>query len=177
MPRIQPVDPESAAGKTKELLEKVKAKAGRVPNILKTMAHSPAVLESYMVFSEAAAGSSLSPQLREQIALVVGQENGCNYCLAAHSAMGKMAGLSKEEISSSRKGESSDPKTKAALQFAQKLVKQRAEVTDEDVALLTQAGYSQGEVLEIVTVVVLNIFTNYFNHVVETEIDFPKVTD
>jgi len=174
MSRLAPVDPSTAEGKTKELLDKVQSKLGRLPNIFKHFAVSPAVLEAYLGLSEALNNASLSQQIREQIALAIGEENGCDYCLAAHSAIGKMAGLDAEAIQLSRQATAKEPKVAAILQFALKVVKDRAEVSDADVQTLKEAGVSDAEIAEIITAITLNLFTNYFNHIVDPEIDFPK---
>lgn len=173
MPRIQPVDPAQAAGKTKELLDAVQKKLGRVPNLMKTMAHSPSVLEAYLAFSGAMARSSLPITLREQLALAVGQANQCRYCVAAHTALGRKAGLTDAQLQESLQGKSSDSKTDAALGFAKKVAETRANVTDEDVAKLRQAGYGDAQIVEIAAAVSLNVFTNYFNHIADPAIDFP----
>src|SRR5271169_709355 len=104
MSRFTQIAPETATGKTKELLDAVKAKLGLVPNMVRAMANSPAALNAYLQFSGALAGGSLSAKSREQIALAVGQVNECDYCLSAHSALGKMAGLTPEQIRDSREG-------------------------------------------------------------------------
>jgi uncharacterized peroxidase-related enzyme len=139
------------------------------------MANSPAVLEAYLGFGNSLGQSSLSPKLREQIALTVGEVNQCGYCLAAHCALGKMAGLGDEEIADSRRGASTDRKTEAILQFARQIVTERGWVSDDDVQSVRAAGVSDTEIAETVATVALNIFTNYFNHVAGTEIDFPEV--
>ena len=172
MSRIQPVRPETAS-KTAELLDGVKKKLGMVPNLVSTMAHSPAVANAYLGFSQALAGGSLPARLREQIALTVGQANECDYCLAAHCTLGKMAGLSAADVESARRGTAEDDKSRVALAFARKLVSDRGRVTDANVELVRQAGFSDGDINEIVANVALNLFTNYFNHVAGTEIDFP----
>lgn len=174
MPRIQPLQPETATGPAKELLDAARKKMGRVPNILKTMAHSPAALRAYMDFSATLAGGLLPAKTREAIALAVGEANGCEYCVAAHSALGKMAGLDPEEITRSRRGESADSKTNAALRLARRIIDTKGFVSDDDLAAVRQAGWSDAEIAEIVAAVSLNIYTNYFNHVAETESDFPK---
>lgn len=176
MARLIAVDPAKATGKAKELLDVVKAKIGMTPNMMRTMANSPAVLEGYLGFSAALAGGSLNPKLREQIALAVAESNSCEYCLSAHTAIGKMVGLGEIEITESRKAASNDPRVNAALKFARIVVARRGEVTDDDLGYIRQAGYSDGEIAEIIANVVLNIFTNYFNHIAQTEVDFPKVT-
>lgn len=175
MSRIQPIDYESATGKVKDLLSAVTTKLGMTPNMMKTMAQSSAVLEGYLQFSESLAGGKLDAGLREQIALISAEINGCGYCASAHTAIGKMVGLSREAISAARRGYSSDAKTNAALRFARTVIVNRGQVSHEDVKALQDAGFSEGEIGEIVANVALNIFTNYFNEVAETEIDFPKV--
>ncbi len=104
MSRLHAVDPSTATGKTKELLDAVKGKLGRVLNMTRVMAASPAVLESYLGFSGALAGGLLDAQTREQIALLTAQANHCDYCLSAHTAIGKMVGLDREQIVASRAG-------------------------------------------------------------------------
>ncbi|MHC4607895.1 MAG: carboxymuconolactone decarboxylase family protein [Planctomycetota bacterium] len=174
MPRIKAVDPEKATGKTRELLGAVKQKFGVVPNIIRGLANSPAALEAYLGFSGALQGSSISPKLREQIALAVGETNGCQYCVSAHSLLGKKVGIGNEEALESRRGKASDPKAQAALTFAGQLLEKRGWVSDEDVSALRAAGFGDPEIAEIVATVALNIFTNFFNHVAATKIDFPE---
>lgn len=175
MIRIEAINPETATGQAKHLLDGVQKKLGFAPNVMRTMANSPAVLQGYLSFSNALSKGSLSPKLREQIALVVAQDNDCEYCLAAHSAIGRTVGLSEEAIRDSRRGESPDGKETAILEFASTLVVNRGWVTDEEVARVHKAGVTEGEVTEIIANVSLAIFTNYLNHVAQTEIDFPEV--
>ncbi|MFA7254499.1 MAG: carboxymuconolactone decarboxylase family protein [Candidatus Omnitrophota bacterium] len=175
MSRIQPLDPEKAQGKTQELLAMIKAKSGRVPNILKTMAHSPVALQAYLGLTGAFADAKLPLKIREQISLAVGEDNQCGYCVAAHSAIGKHAGLTPEEIEAGRRAKSPDPKTDAILKFAKKLSANRGNITDGELAEARKAGCSDEEIFEIITAVSLNLFTNYVNHVADTAIDFPQV--
>lgn len=173
MPRIQPVKFETAEPKTAELLKGVKQKLGMVPNLISTMAQSPATANAYLGFSQNLAGGLLPAKLREQIALTVGQANECGYCIAAHCTIGRKAGLSEADVAQARHGTAGEDKAKIALAFARKLVDHRGRVTDADLDQVRHAGYSDGEINEIVANVALNIFTNYFNHVADTEIDFP----
>lgn len=177
MPRIQPVDQSSADAATTELLGSVKKKLGAVPNIVATMANSPAVANAYLGFSQSLSTGSLSARLREQIALVVGETNGCGYCVAAHTTLGKRAGLSEQETCDARRAVASDNKESVALEFARKIISDRGNVSDVDFQHVRQAGYTDGEIAEIVANVALNIFTNYFNHVAETEVDFPAAPE
>jgi uncharacterized peroxidase-related enzyme len=177
MRRIKAIDPKKAEGKTGELLDAVQEKLGMVPNIMRTMANSPAVLKAYLGFSSALEEGSLPAKLRQQLALTVSEANGCAYCLAAHSAIGKTVGLSDDEILDSRRGISPTRKVEAALQFARKVVEKRGWVRDEDFNRLRSAGFNDGEISEIIANVSLKIFTNYFNHVAGTSIDFPEVRE
>lgn len=173
MTRIQPVQIEVADSKTAEVLRAVKRNLGMIPNLISTMAQSPATANAYLGFSQTLAGGVLPSRLREQISLTVGQANECNYCIAAHCALGHKAGLNAADIAHARNGTATDDKARVALAFARKLVENRGRVTDAEVESVRHAGYSDGEIAEIVANVALNIFTNYFNHVAGTEIDFP----
>ena len=172
MTRIAPVNQETATGQTAEILSNVHKKMGTVPNIVGTMANSPAVANAYLSFSGALAGT-LTPTLRERLALVTGQANDCGYCLAAHTFLGKAAGLSEEETIAARKGNAGDAKEASAVTFAKIIVDQRGRVSDQDLNDVRSAGYSDSEITEIIAHVSLNIFTNYFNHVTDPAIDFP----
>lgn len=177
MSRIQPVNRNTAPPATAELLANVQKKMGVVPNIIATMAQSTAVAKAYLGFSQALAAGSLTARLREQIALVVGETNRCDYCVSAHTALGKKAGLSEQETCDARRATASDEKESTALQFARQIVTSQGVVADEDVEQVRQAGYTDGEIAEIVAGVALNIFTNYFNQVAGTEIDFPEAPE
>ena len=172
MTRIPPVN-QDADSRTRELLEAVEKKMGMVPKMVSTMAQSRVVAQAYLSFSGALAAGSLPAPLREQISLVVGELDQCNYCISAHSFFGSKAGLSENGILDARHGMASDEKTNAALVFARRIVEDRGHVSDEDVEEIRRAGYTDGQIAEIVANVVLNIFTNYFNTVAGTEIDFP----
>ena len=173
MPRIQTINVASASTEQQQILATVKQAMGGVPNLISTLAQSPAAAHAYLAFSGALAKGTLSAKLREQISLAVGEANSCNYCVAAHSMLGAKAGLSAEEVLAARTAESADPKSAAALTFARKLVSDRGLVTDEDVAGLREHGFADGDIAEIVANTALNIFTNYFNHVAGTVVDFP----
>jgi uncharacterized peroxidase-related enzyme len=177
MPRLNQINPAEAEGKTKELLDGIKKKSGMVPNILKHMANSEPALTGYLNFSGALANTSISAQLRELIALAVGEINGCHYCVAAHSAVAKLRGLSQDEIMDARRGTATDSKVDTAIKFAISIVENKGFVSDDEIEAMREAGYTDGEIVEVVAVVSLNIYTNYINHVAETIIDFPKVPE
>lgn len=173
---ITAVDPKEATGKAKNLLDIVKTKFGRVPNMMSTMANAPTVLEGYLNFSAALSEGTLSAKIREQIALTVAEANSCEYCLSAHTAIGKMVGLSEHEITTSRHAVDNDAKTDAILKLAHLIVHNRGEVGEKELEKARQTGVSSGEITEIIANVALNIFTNYFNHIARTEVDFPKIS-
>ncbi len=173
MPRIQPVELTAAQGQTKEILDSIRGAMGGVPAMFSTIGHSPATLRAMWGFFGAMSQSRLPGTLREQIALAVGQANDCGYCLAAHSALGKSAGLKDEDILSARRGSASDPRAAAALRFAAAVLERKGHVSDSDVAAVRAAGHGDAEILEIVAVVVQNIFTNWINHVTQVTPDFP----
>jgi uncharacterized peroxidase-related enzyme len=176
MQRITAINPTEATGKTKKLLDGVQAKLGMTPNLMKTLASAPAALEAYLNFGAALGTGALDAKFREQISIAVAQANSCEYCLSAHSTIGKMVGLTPEEIASSRESHAGDAKRNAGLQLAQAIVVQRGEVSDAALANARAAGYTDGEITEIVANVAVNIFTNYFNLVARTEVDFPRVS-
>jgi len=173
MQRINAIDPQ-AAGAAKTLVDGVQRKLGFVPNFMRTLAVSPATLDAYLSFGDRLNQGILSPKLREQIALTVAYSDSCQYCLAAHTAIGGMLGLSPSQLEAAYTADSTDPQIAAALHFAQQLVQNQGHVSDEEVAKVRQAGYGDAEIAEIVGHVALSVFTNYFNTVAQTEVDFPK---
>lgn len=173
MPRIPTINPHEATGRSRELLDGVHAKLGVTPNLMRAMANSPAALESYLQFSGALGRGELSAKTREQVALAVAQANSCEYCLSAHSAIGKSAGLTPDQIRDARTGAATDSKTNAILKLTKQLVEKRGLVSDDDLDEARDAGVTDAEIAEVVANTALNIFTNYFNHVAETDIDFP----
>jgi uncharacterized peroxidase-related enzyme len=174
--RINPVDRQTSNDRLRKAFDAIQKQLGVVPNMMRTMGQSPAVLEAYLAFGAALHTGLLPASLQEQIALTVAEANGCDYCLSAHSVLGRGAGLSSDDLVASREGRASEPRSAAALQFARAIIDRRGGVTDHDVARVRAAGFSDGEIAEIIAHVGLNVFTNYFNRAVHTEIDFPLVT-
>jgi uncharacterized peroxidase-related enzyme len=175
MPRITPIEPADASGKVKQLLDAVHKKLGLTPNLMKTLAASPAALEGYLTLTAALAGGALDTRFREQIALVVAQTNACEYCLAAHTALAALGGLQPDEIAGSRAARATDSKRDAGLKFARAVVLERGQVSDAAVANVRTAGFDDTEITEIVANVAVNIFSNYINNVAQTVVDFPRV--
>jgi len=154
-------------------LEGVQTNFGKAPNIFKIMANSSAELDSALKFMNSWAGGVLSKNFREQFALCVGEANGCDYCLSAHTALGKKAGLMENEIYNSRSGKSSSEKVQTALCFVRKIIEKRGWVSDKDLEVVREVGYNDEEITEIIANIALHNFTNYLNHIAETEVDFP----
>jgi uncharacterized peroxidase-related enzyme len=176
MTRLTALNPEEVTGKTKDLFNAVQAKLGVVPNMMRTMGNSPAVLEGYLNLSGALSHGKLSAKTGELIALAVSESNSCDYCLAAHTFIGeKLVKADPEVLHNARTGNSADEKTAGILQFAKTLISKNGLVNDQDVAAVRNAGASDAEISEIIAHVGLNVFTNYFNNTANTEIDFPVV--
>lgn len=174
MQRINAIDPQTATGTVKSLLDGVQQKLGFVPNLMRTLAVSPATLDSYLTFGERLGQGILSAKLREQLALTIAYSNSCEYCLAAHTAIGGLLGLTPSQLEAAYTADSTDPQIAAALHFAQEVVQNQGHVSEEELAAVRQAGYSDAEIAEIVGHVALNVFTNYFNSIAQTDVDFPK---
>jgi len=173
--RIKLLNKDEAPQQSQELLNHIQNKFGKIPNIFKMLANSPAVLKSCYNFLGALEEGKLDSLIRERIALLIAQKNGCEYCLAAHSAIAKGQGLAEEEIIFARQGKSQESKANSALKFADIFFEQKGNVSDIELNDIRIAGFSDEEVLEISATVILHIFTNSFNHLAQTEIDFPKV--
>ena len=175
MSRIELVSDTAATGEAKALLSQIHGAFGATPNMFRAVANSPAALKS-MWGAFGALGSGVIPaQLGEQIAVAVADRNACHYCLAAHTALGRKAGVSAADMAAAQAGESSDPRTAAALRFALKLVDARGQVDAADVQALRAAGFDDAHIVEIVAHVALNLFTNYVNVALEVPVDFPGV--
>jgi uncharacterized peroxidase-related enzyme len=175
MQHIKALDLAAAPADAQDMLAAVQKKLGMLPNLHKTIAHSPAALQAYVRQTEALNSGVLTPALREQIALVTAGTNDCDYCASAHTLLGKYAGVSGDEAAANLRGRASDPRTQVALAFAKQIVADRGRSSAAHLRSVRGVGYSDAEIVEIVAHVALNLFTNYFNHIAATEIDFPLV--
>lgn len=156
------------------MLAAVKEKIGMVPNLMKLLGNSPAALNGYLLLSGAVEAGHLSVADRERIALAVAEANGCDYCLAAHSYIGKnVAKLTEVEINAARNASSSNVRSAAILALAQAIVDNRGRIADEAIASARMNDIRDAEIVEIVANVALNTFTNYVNNVAKTDVDFP----
>jgi uncharacterized peroxidase-related enzyme len=168
IPAVADIPAETAA-----TLEKVGAQFGFVPNMFGTLASNPAALDVVMTLQAKTRGF-LDAKTRHTVALAVSNANGCEYCLAIHTYSSSVLGkMSDEEIELARQGSSSDPKRAAAARFALRVIETRGKVSDEDFAAVRAAGYTESEVLSIVTITVQFMLTNFINNVNATDVDIP----
>lgn len=175
MSRVQLIDSSVAPAASKALLDQIHGAFGATPNMFRAVANSPAALKSMWGAFGALGGGVLPPQLTEKIAVAVADRNRCEYCLAAHTALGRKAGATAEQMAAAQAGHADDPQTAAALDFALKLVRQHGQVADTDVAAVRAAGFNDEQIVEILAHVALNLFTNYVNVAFDLPVDFPRV--
>lgn len=171
MARLNTVDPTTATGRVKEIFDG--PLKGKAFNIFKSLANSPAALDAYLGLSGALGHGQLSGKEREAIQLAIGEANACGYCVAAHTAIGKGAGLTEQQTIESRRGTLGDAKLNALVHFALSVHEKHGHVSDDDLASVREAGYTDGQIAEIVANYALATFTNYFNHLNQTPVDFP----
>ena len=171
MPRLKAIDPATDTGPAADFLNgPLKAKQ---INIFKGIGANAGVLEAFVGFAGGVKAGSLTPAEHEVIALTTGQVNGCDYCLAAHTQVGKGVGIDEEQALSIRQGTSDDPRTQALIDFTRAILETKGYVSDEQLDAFRGAGFDDAAVVEVIGGIAVNTFTNLFNHVHETEIDFP----
>lgn len=175
MSRITTVRNDTATPEQKALLDAIQGQLGMVPNFLRVFANSPAALQAFLGLHHVAGSGSLDPQTRERIALALAQQNSCEYCLSAHTAIGRKAGLDGAEIQANRAGDSRDERAALAVRFARSLVEHTGEVSTAELQALRAAGYTESDIVEIITHVGMNLLTNILGKASRVEIDFPKV--
>jgi uncharacterized peroxidase-related enzyme len=174
MSYIRPADRNQLDASVNTTLDAIKAKLGKVPNLFATLAHSPVALNAYVQLSDIAGHGKLNGKQREQIALAVGEANNCDYCLAAHSAIGGMVGLKPAQIAAAREGRADTARDTALLQLSRSIVANQGRVPTGELDAFKAAGLADADVLEVLVSVVLNIYTNYANHIARTAVDFPS---
>jgi len=174
MSRLTAIDPRTATGPAKTLLDAVQAALGVTPNLFRVLAHSPKALEGFLGLHGASEGFRLDKATQERIALAVAESNECGYCVSAHTAIGRAAGLSNDEMKLNRLGTSGDSHA-AAVAFAKAVNENVGAVTNAEFDAARAAGLSDGAIVEIIAAVAINVFTNLLNKTAQVEIDFPKV--
>ena len=175
MSRVPLIDPNQADARIKPTLDKIGGAFGTVPNMFRAVANSPAALQAMWGAFGAFSTGSLGAALTEQIAVAVADRNSCRYCLAAHTALGKGAGLEEQALAEAQQARSEDPRTQALLEFAVSLVEHRGQVNAQRVEDLRAQGWSDEQIVETIAQVALNLFTNYINISLEVPVDFPEV--
>ena len=175
MPRIPVHTLDSASENSRDEVKALEAKFGKVLNIHGEMAHSPAVLQSYVAIQQVIADyGSFDAVTREAIALAVANVDECSYCQAAHTGGGRAAGLTDDEMVAVRRGNVDfDTKLAALLALAREYTKNVGSVEDATWQTALEAGWTDEQLTELSVHVTLNLFTNYFNHFVQTELDLP----
>ncbi len=175
MSRIDPIDPKTATGEARELLDAVQSQLGIVPNFIRVLAHSPKALGGFLGLYAGVGALSIDKATQERIALAIAEGNGCQYCVSAHTAIGRHAGLTNDEMALNRQGGSSDAKAAAAVAFARALNENTGDVTGAEFAAARNGGLSDAQIVEVITIVALNVFTNILGKATQIDIDFPKV--
>lgn len=175
MPYVKLIDPASPPAAVQPALDSIKGAFGVVPNMFRAVANSSAALNSMWGSFGALGAGKIGARLGEEIAVAIANANNCEYCLAAHTALGRKAGATAEEMAAAQAGKSSDPRTQAALGFALKVVHDRGAISEADVAALKAAGFDDEGIVEIIAHIALNLFTNYINVALRVPVDFPAV--
>jgi len=175
MSRINVIEHDTATPEQKELLDAIDAQLGTVPNFLRVFANSPSALRAFLGLYGIAGEGSLDALTRERIAIAVAQQNACQYCVSAHSAIGQKAGLNTAEIGANRAGTSEDARASVAVKFAVALSEHKGDVTTAEIQAVRDAGYSDADIVEIITHVGMNILTNIVGRASRVSIDFPEV--
>lgn len=174
MNRIPTIEPDAASEQVAPLYQAVKQKLGLIPNMVKALGNSAAALQGYLGLSGAIASGRLPAATREKIALLVAEENSCDYCLSAHTALGGMVKIPEEAITAARRGRSDDPREQAILTLAKEILATQGNVPAPVYEAAVQEGVTSEEAAEVVANVAVNLYTNYFNRFAGTEIDFPR---
>ncbi len=177
MPRLNVVEAETAEDEQKEVLNLIEKKYGKVADIFKAMANSPAATRAYLALSEPLSDTALSRSEREVVALVVSQFYGCDYCLAAHTLMGRAAGLPEEEMIAIRRGTADDERRRALVEFTGAVLEKHGNVSDEELEAFRAAGYGDAEAVEVCAMIARLAFTVLVNHVHRTPIEFPRAPE
>ena len=175
MPRTLPAV-QSVPADSKPTLDMFTRNIGLTPNMMATFALSPVAFNAWATLL-GSLSKVLDVKTRDSIGLAVSEVNGCDYCLTVHSFMAeRMAKMSADEIALARQGKAIDPKRRAAVQFARKVIETRGKVSDGDLQGVRDAGYTEAQVIEIVALVAMFSLTNFFNNVFDHDKDFPAMS-
>lgn len=172
-----PLAPEATTGIARELLDATRRQLGKVPNLYAAMAHSPIALQGYLDFRGALQQGVLDIKMRERVALLTAQLNDCDYCVAAHTFRGGKIGMSAEDLMATRRADSADARTAAALRLVKALLLREAANAETALTDALQAGWNEAEIGELVAHVALNVFSNFFKQIAEPPLDFPAAPE
>ena len=175
MSRLSAPSFESATGPTAEIYSQIRKGIGNVPNAFAAIgAHGPAALEAVLSADAVLAAGALSKRDQETIQLVISAVAGCDYCVAAHSLLGKLAGLKPDELEKIRHGEpTGDAKRDALIRFVRTPAQTSGAVSDDDFAAIKAAGYGDAQLVDISLAFATTVFTNVFHRINDTDVDFP----
>ncbi len=164
---------ENAPENSKSILEAAKKAYGFVPNLLGTMAHHPALLKNYWDgVANLETNSTLTAKEQQIAYLAASYENNCHYCMAAHTSIGQMHKIDQSILDALRTGTAiPDAKLEALSQFVKSVTVSRGRVSETDVEKFLSAGFTQENVLEVITIVSLKVMTNYINFIAKTKVD------
>ena len=173
MPRLKTIDPTTDTGAGADLLNgPLKEKQ---INIFKGLAAHPPVLEAFLGWATNSKGGALTPIEGEVVQLVTAEKNQCTYCASAHTKVATGTGLSEEEVINIRRRQSDDPKIQALINFTAEAVDSAGNVSDATLQAFMDAGYSTEAAIEVVAGISVMTFTSFYNHINDTEVDFPTI--
>lgn len=169
--RLTLIDPASAPTEQRALFDALQSKHGTIPALYRVYANSPSAFGAILALESAAEGSSLSPLTRERIALALAQLSSCGYCLNAHTNAGRALGLTGNEMLANRGGTSEDARAAVAVGLATTLARHVGTINGDELKPARQAGYSDGELVEIILQVGLNLLDNILAKAADLEND------
>jgi uncharacterized peroxidase-related enzyme len=173
MKKLSVLTKEQAPEQSKKIFESIEKSVGMLPNIYAVIGNSENALASYLALSESQKQSSFNAKEREAVALAVSEENGCNYCTSAHTAIAGMNGFSENETLALRAGTISDRKLNVLTNLTKSLIINRGKADEYLVNRFFEAGYDEKALVDLVLLVADKIFTTYIGRLAQPEIDFP----
>lgn len=171
MPRLNVIDPSTGNGPGADVLNGP-LKNMQI-NIFKGMANNAGVLKAFLAFSQAVKAGSLTAAEHEIVSLVASQRRECEYCLAAHTQLAQGAGIDEELALKIRQGRVNNPKHQVLIDFVHAVLQTGGDVSDEQLEAFRAAGYDDAAIVEVLGEITVITFTNFFNHLNHTELDFP----
>jgi alkylhydroperoxidase family enzyme len=175
MVAMQLADTSKLTGKAQELLSQFDKSMGLTPNILKQMANSPAALEAFLAAREILSNGVLSPKMRALVGILIAETYSCEYLLAARCEMARKAGISEEDLKLARRQTSTDPKEDVGLNFVRNVILRHADISPANLAEVKEAGYSDGEIVELIAQTSINLWAYYLIQIAQPALDFPKL--